>query len=291
MPPPTITTSDTLLRFSHPKSERYLVRRFTKDGPRQVTDSVTVEEPLEIRITHSFKGIRKTESVAVIMRTPGEDCRLAAGFLLGEGIITRREELLELRQLGDETNSNEVLAELSPSVDVETWRLRRSTVVNSACGLCGKSAVEALIGNAPPFEADSLSVRPGLIYHIPALLEPRQTAFSESGGLHAAASVSPEGNVGQVFEDIGRHNALDKLVGSRLLEGALPFSESFVFMSSRASFELVQKCLAARCPMLITIGAPSSLAIELARRQAMTLVGFIRTDHFNVYSGEWRVTE
>jgi FdhD protein len=277
----------TILPTHQRQTEPFLVCRFSKSGVRHVADTVIREEPLEILITYSFKSTRRTESVAVTMRTPGHDNQLAAGFLCSEGVVERPEDIAAIRALGS-TQSNEVLVELAPGVDVETWRMRRATLVSSACGLCGKRAIES-IPEVWRAGEDELQIDPELIYQLPALLRKNQPGFDESGGLHAAASVSCVGEMLSVFEDVGRHNALDKLIGAYLLDGRLPLQESFLFMSSRGSFELVQKSLAAGCGMLVTIGAPSSLAIEFARARGLTLVGFVREDHFNVYSGEWRL--
>jgi FdhD protein len=265
----------------------FRVRRIAGGSSSSFTDVVAVEEPFEIRISYSFKSTRRTESVAVTMRTPGEERELAAGFLLSEGVIDKSADILEIRTLGS-TGCNEVLVELSPGVDVESWRLRRSTLLSSACGLCGKSTLDSIpvssakIGNSPRVSRE-------FIYRLPALLSGHQANFSKTGGLHAAALVRPGGELEAVFEDIGRHNALDKLIGYSLLAGSLPLSDRVVFMSSRGSFELVQKSLAAGCPILATIGAPSSLAIEFARDRGQTLIGFVRDSHFNLYSGEWRI--
>lgn len=277
----------TTLRELEPQTGEFVVCRFSKGGVRRVTDRVTREEPLEIRITYSFKSTRRTESAAVTMRTPGYDQQLAAGFLCSEGVISCADDIAEIRPLGS-AESNEVLVELSPEVDVEAWRLRRTTLVNSACGLCGKRVIES-IPEVQPAAEDELRISPELIYRLPALLRQNQTAFEESGGLHAASLVSPDGEMLSVFEDVGRHNALDKLIGAYLLERRLPLPKGFLFMSSRGSFELVQKSLAAGCGMLVTIGAPSSLAVESARARGLTLIGFVREDHFNVYAGEWRL--
>jgi FdhD protein len=278
-----------ILPNHHRQTEPFVVSRFSRSGVRRVADRVTREEPLEIRIMYSFKNARRTESVAVTMRTPGHDQQLVAGFLCSEGVITHANDIAEIRALGG-SNSNEVLIELSPDVEVEAWRLRRATLVSSACGLCGKRAIESL-PDLPPAGAEEMRVSPELIYELPALLRQQQNAFDESGGLHAAALVSPEGEMLSVFEDVGRHNALDKLIGAYLLDDRLPLGNNFLFMSSRGSFELVQKSLAAGCAMLVAIGAPSSLAIEFARARRLTLIGFVRESHFNVYSGEWRLLQ
>jgi FdhD protein len=273
--------------LSDSQAEHFLVQRYTQNGMRRVTDVVTREEPLEIRIQYSFKDSRRTESVALTMRTPGNERELAAGFLFAEGVISGPQDLLDIRMLGS-GEPNEVLAEIHPGVDVETWRLRRATLLTSACGICGKATMESL-PEVPHAEDGGLRIPAELIYALPQLLKERQTAFGQSGGLHAAGLVTPEGELLAVFEDVGRHNALDKLIGGQLLEGRLPMRGKMLLMSSRSSFELVQKSLAAGSSALITIGAPSTLAIEFARAKGLTLIGFVRGDHFNVYAGEWRV--
>jgi FdhD protein len=269
------------------RAGHFLVRRFSSSGVERVTDTVTREEPLEIRITYSFKDVRRTDSVAITMRTPGDDRELVAGFLYSEGVVAIAQDIIGIRALGSD-DSNELLVEIHPNVDVAAWRLRRATMLSSACGICGKRTIES-IPEAPFAGEDCLFVTADLIYRLPSLLAKRQVAFGESGGLHAAGLVTQNGELLSVFEDVGRHNALDKLIGARFLSGDLPLQDKLLVMSSRSSFELVQKSLAAGCNMLVTIGAPSTLAIEFAKARGMTLVGFVRDDHFNVYAGEWRV--
>jgi len=271
-----------------------LVRRFDikriRDGrPERIVDTVATEEPLDIRVSYWFKDVTHTQSLALTMRTPGHDRELAAGLLLSEGVIRGAEDLVDLRVLGAEP-SNEIVAELARDVDLDAWKLQRNTVVNSSCGVCGKRSREAIAW--PDYGAansDALIAEASLIDQLPSLLAEQQKAFSKTGGLHAAALVNPQGGIEQVFEDIGRHNALDKLVGSCLLQGRLPLRDRILFLSSRSSFELVQKTVMAGGVMLVTVGAPSSLAIETAREFGVTLIGFARERRFNIYSGDWRV--
>jgi FdhD protein len=270
------------------QTRTFPVRKISTVGPVHTLDTVVIEEPLEIRTAFWFKEARITESIAVTMRTPGDEEELAAGFLLSEGVVRERDDIVEIRRLGPGDPCNELHVELAPHVDVENWRLRRSTLLSSACGLCGKKTLESIPESADT-SCDSLRVQPGFIRALPALLDQHQRVFQSTGGLHGAALVTPGCGIEAAFEDIGRHNALDKLLGHCFLQGMLPLSRSLIFMTSRGSFELVQKTLAAGSPALATIGAPSSLAIELARSRGLTLVGFIRNDHFNVYAGEWRV--
>lgn len=270
-----------------------LVRRFSiqrVDGLERtrLLDHVAVEEPLEIRIRYWFKDAQLSESVAVTMRTPGHDRELAAGFLLSEGIIRDCNQLAELRSLGS-SDSNEVLAELSKDVDVESWRMARNSFVSSSCGLCGKRSREAIAQSLPGIPSEGVHFRASFIEKLSDQLNNHQQGFSQTGGLHAAALFASDGTLEAVFEDIGRHNALDKLIGHCVLRGQVPLRRHLLFMSSRSSFELVQKAVAAGAPVLATVGSSSSLAVETARDQGLTLVGFVRGSRFNVYSGEWRI--
>jgi FdhD protein len=270
------------------QTKQYSIHRTRAEETVRVTDVVAVEEPLEIRILHWFKSVPKAESLAVTMRTPGADRKLVAGYLFSESIISGQQDLLGIQALGEAAASNEYLAELARHVDVEQWRLSRASFVNSSCGLCGKRGIDAL-PELPQLEEGNLEIRAGVVGQLPGLLAERQKGFIETGGLHAAARFDATGQMQACYEDVGRHNALDKLIGDAFLKGQLPWLNQMIFMSSRGSFELVLKCIAAGCPVLATVGAPSSLAIDAARARQMTLIGFVRGDQFNVYSGEWRV--
>jgi FdhD protein len=267
---------------------RFRVQRIQGSRSECILDTVAAEEPLEIRVTHWLKASRKTTTVAVTMRTPGHDRELAIGFLLSEGIIRSRQQLMDVRPLGVEP-SDEILVELSKDVDVEGWRLAHHSFVNSSCGICGKSSREAIAQEVPARNHDNFCIDVSLIEKLPALLREGQRGFAKTGGLHAAACITPEGHIAAAFEDIGRHNALDKLIGWSLLSGWIPLRDCVLFLSSRSSFELVQKTAMAGAPILATVGGPSSLAIETARDFSITLIGFVREGRFNVYSGEWRI--
>lgn len=274
-------------------SESSLVRRFSVKRIRnaeseRVVDTVAAEEPLEIRVSYWFKDARIADSLALTMRTPGHDRELAAGFLFSEGIIHERANILELRPLGCEP-SNEIVAELSKEVEIESWRLTRSTFVNSSCGVCGKRSRDAMPEPPSDHSTDGFRVDAAVIARLPRLVGQEQQGFAKTGGLHAAALVNSAGIVEQVFEDIGRHNALDKLIGWCVLNGRVPLVDSLLFLSSRSSFELIQKTVTAGAPVLATVGGPSSLAIETAREHGVTLLGFVRDERFNIYSGEWRI--
>jgi FdhD protein len=267
---------------------RVSIQRILRSGSERVLDDVPVEEPLSIRVAHWFKDVQITESLSITMRTPGHDRELVAGFLFAEGIVQHSRDLLELRSLGGEP-SNEILAVLAKDVDLEIWRAARSGFLNSSCGVCGKRNREAIAQAAPLSAQDHFCVSASLMERLPVLLGERQRGFLATGGLHAAALATADGVIEAVFEDIGRHNALDKLIGWALLNGALPWRDRVVFLTSRGSFELVQKAAAAGAPVLATVGGPSSLAVETARDCQMTLIGFVREARFNVYSGDWRI--
>jgi FdhD protein len=266
----------------------FSVKRIRISESECITDTVAVEEPLQIRIRYWFKETQIAEAFAVTMRTPGHDRELAAGLLFSEGILRGREELTDLRTLGG-ASPNEILAELAPGVDVEGWRVTRNGIMNSSCGICGKRSREALSQQVPALPRNEFTISRKLIEDLPALLRSKQTGFSQTGGLHAAALVDQYGNVIAAFEDVGRHNALDKLIGFCVLTGQTPLRHQVIFMSSRSSFELIQKAAMAGAPVLATVGGPSSLAIETAREHGMTLIGFVRQGRFNIYSGEWRI--
>ena len=253
----------------------------------RLIDLVAPEEPLDIRISYRVKDAQFTESIALTMRTPGHERELTAGLLLAEGVIEKAGDLTALRFLGSE-NRNEILAELAPGVDVEIWRLRRNTLLSSSCGVCGKVSREQI---APMVQNQGSggTVSAELIFSLPRLLQSHQEGFAQTGGLHAAALINENGTLEQVFEDIGRHNALDKVLGWCLLNDSLPVGNRILFLSSRSSFELVQKTAMAGGFILATVGGPSSLAIETARALGITLVGFVRDGRCNVYSGEWRI--
>lgn len=254
----------------------------------RVTDTVAAEEPLEIRLRYWFKEAQIAQPLAVTMRTPGHDRELAAGLLFSEGILHNRGELTDLRTLGGE-GSNEIWAELASGVDVEGWRLARSGIMNSSCGVCGKRSREALSQQISATPRNEFVLSRKLIESLPERLRSCQEGFSETGGLHAAALIDGRGKVCAAFEDIGRHNALDKLIGCCFLNGQTPLSDRIIVMSSRSSFELIQKTAMCGAPVLATVGGPSSLAIETAREHGITLIGFLRGDRFNIYSGEWRI--
>lgn len=241
-------------------------------------DWVAVEEPLEIRLGG--------KPISITMRTPGHDVELAAGFLFGEGILTMASDVERIEVSG----ANLVTVSVREGFDVDHARLERNFYTTSSCGVCGKASIEALHATGcVMLDRDGFTASAETIHGLPAALRQSQTVFDRTGGLHAAALFEPDGTLCAVREDVGRHNAVDKVIGSEFLAGRTPLNIRMLLVSGRASFELVQKALMAGIPLLAAVGAPSSLAVDLARRFQMTLLGFVRDDRFNVYAGDWRV--
>ena len=237
------------------------------------------------------------------MRTPGDDAELAAGFLFTEGIIKNAEQIKQLRhcglKIGRQTsvldraaalNSNTIRVDLNGGIEIDIKRLERHFYTTSSCGVCGKSSIEALHTAAQKLEhRDHPRVESNTILSLPDTLRGLQNVFDQTGGLHASAIFNANGELEIIREDVGRHNALDKAIGARFMADALPLSDKILLVSGRASFELVQKALMAGISILAAVGAPSSLAVELAAEFGMTLVGFVRDGRFNVYTGESRI--
>src|SRR5215208_96354 len=265
--------------------------RVVEEGRARVRpDSLATEEPMEIRL---ISGDAK-HTVAVTMRTPGADFELAAGFLYGEGIVSSPEDILKISYCVDsdldaEQQYNIVNVELRGDRDYYLKPLERHFYTTSACGVCGKASLEQLELRSCPVIPPGPEVSAETIYSLPETLREAQGLFDATGGLHAAALFDGEGELLALREDVGRHNATDKLVGWALLEGRLPLSEHVVLVSGRSSFEIMQKCLTAGVPIVSAISAPSSLAVDVAREFEMTLVGFLRGGRFNVYAGADRV--
>jgi FdhD protein len=256
-------------------------------------DALAVEEPLEIRLAwRDADGSKRVEPLTVTMRTPGDDFDLVAGFLHAEGVITTPADLVEMTYCrgGDEQQYNIVEARLAPGIVPDMRPLERSFYATSACGVCGKASLDAVEARGCRLLADGPTVRAALLPELPERLREAQAVFARTGGLHAAGLFTAEGEPVHVREDVGRHNAVDKTLGRAFLDRLLPASEHILVVSGRASFELVQKAVAAAVPVLVAVGAPSTLAVDLAARFRQTLVGFARHGGFNVYTGEERVS-
>lgn len=286
---------------------RILRFRDGEDAPKAVDDSLATEEPLEIRVTWQPppspahpRPRPETHSVAVTMRTPGHDFELAAGFLFTEGLLHAPRDVTRISYCsGNEPQEYNLLeVRLRPGARFDPDSLNRNFYMTSSCGICGKAALDAVenLGCAPFPENDSEreALAPEVIRSLPNRLREGQPVFSRTGGLHAAALFGWDGSLGTLREDVGRHNAVDKVVGHSFLNGLVPLTGeggggSGIVVSGRASFELLQKALMAGISTLVAVGAPSSLAVDFARRYRMTLIGFAKGDGFNVYSGEFRL--
>lgn len=241
-------------------------------------DLLAVEEPLEIQIDG--------RTVAVTMRTPGDDRELAVGFLFTEGILQSREQIAEIV----EPAPNVVSIALESGADVDLKRLERHFYMSSSCGVCGKASIQAIEQTgcvAPPRGLPQVDA--SVVRGLPDALRATQPNFDRTGGLHAAGLFDAEGCKIAVREDVGRHNAVDKLIGAEFLAGRVPLNSQILMLSGRVSFELVQKALMAGIPLIAAVGAPSSLAVELALRYGITLMGFVREGRFNIYCGESRI--
>jgi FdhD protein len=261
------------------------VGRVTGSLSVPASDEISVEEPLEIRIAEHSQGGPPT-SVAVTMRTPGDDVELAAGFLFTEGIITGPDDLEEVERTGP----NAVRARLRPGIALDPAKLDRRSFVSSSCGACGKRSIAAvrvlrrhwIIPGEP-------RLAPEVVHRLPQALRAGQSGFARTGGIHASGLFDATGRLLGLREDVGRHNALDKLIGAELLAGRAHLADRLVLLSGRVSFELVQKAAIAGVPVLGAVGAPSSLAVDLARECGMTLLGFVRDARFNVFSDSGRI--
>jgi FdhD protein len=253
------------------------------ESPRREPDALAREEPLEIRV--------RGQSVAVTMRTPGHDAELAAGFLLTEGLVKQRADIIEIAhcQQGEAGHlGNTLNVFLAPSVVVDFAQLTRHVFASSSCGLCGKATIESVHQHFPSVSS-SVRIAPEALLQLPRKLAAQQATFAQTGGLHAAALFAATGEMLVLREDVGRHNAVDKVLGWAFLNGPFRPADHILLVSGRASFEILQKALAARVPVVAAVSAPSSLAVEFARRSGQTLVGFLRGDGLNVYAGEDRL--
>jgi FdhD protein len=263
----------------------------TETGASSQRDQLAVEEPLEIRLQSYREGVIQRQSIAITMRTPGHDRELAMGFLAGEGIISNMSEISSCEHTGTEVlkgnTSNVINVGLQPHVEVDLERLKRHFYTSSSCGVCGKASLEALeVIGAEAMIGDDFRISHHSLHKLTEKLRGDQHLFLETGGLHAAALFDHNGTPLCLREDVGRHNAMDKVCGYQL-ENSGPMAG--VFVSGRASFELMQKALMARLPILAAVGAPSSLAVAFAEEYNMTLVGFMRDGRFNIYTGEDRI--
>ena len=270
------------------------ISRIDGDSVVSIEDSVAVEEPLEIRLSSNTASGAAAKSISITMRTPGSDVELALGFLFTEGIITDRDQVSDARSVGEPDDAsglqNTILVEIRSDVELDLSRLERHFYTTSSCGVCGKASIDALrVTGCESLKDKGATFSRKLIREMPDKLLRQQQLFSQTGGLHAAAVFDHAGEILVVREDVGRHNAVDKVVGALLQAGKLPAHDYGLLVSGRASFELMQKALVAGIPSLVAVSAPSSLAVKLAHEFGMTLIGFLRGDRFNIYAGEQRI--
>jgi FdhD protein len=264
---------------------RRRVRRVEGDAVRPMIDTLAAEEPMEIRVGG--------EAVAVTMRTPGSDFELAAGFCLTEGLIDDPDDIAGIRYC----------AGTAPDTGLQTYNvvdltrrgggtvpldLRRNVYTTSSCGICGTASIDAVRRDHPPVD-DDVRVPTSVLADLPAAMRRAQRVFDRTGGLHAAARFSAAGDLLDLREDVGRHNAVDKVIGAAALRGELPLTGQVLMVSGRVAFEIVQKAWRARMPVIAAVSAPTSLAVQLAEDAGMTLVGFVRGERMNVYCGQWRL--
>lgn len=258
-------------------------------------DFLTVEEPLEIRVSYDSKSKRDPMSLAVAMRTPGHDLELVTGFLFSEGLIRSKADLETVEWLDepslDKNLQNVAYVELTPSHSFEPEKLIRNLMTSSSCGVCSKSSIESLEVILPPKQEDDFRISSHSLKNLPHKLTQAQAQFRKTGGLHACATFSPNGSIEFVAEDVGRHNAMDKLLGSYLNRESNELRSRGVLLSGRASFELLHKAAIGSVPFVASIGPPSSLALELAATRDISLVGFLKNDGFNIYNAAQRIDD
>jgi FdhD protein len=266
--------------------------RVNTEGVFPSEDALAIEEPLEIIIGYGTASKRQRKTIAVTMRTPDYDFELALGFLFTEGVIASKNDVKSIRFLED----NRVLVDLDEKIVFDFDTLNRHFYTTSSCGVCGKASIEAISTQSCfILQKDSPKIPKAVIFKIPLQLIENQLLFNKTGGVHASLLFAPQPPKGEykatkVFEDVGRHNALDKLIGWACQNDLLPLKNNILLVSGRASFELIQKAMMAGIPIVAAIGAPSSLAVQLADENGMTLIGFLKQDKFNIYTNSDRIT-
>ena len=273
--------------MQHTSIAHVQVKRVRNHQLLEAADELAVEEPLEINLQYGSKDQPICKAISVTMRTPGQDEELALGFLWTEGIIQRPQQVANTAVLVDE---NKVLVTLNENEKPTLQKVERNFYTTSSCGVCGKASIGAIrTVSCYKNTSDNIGVDTGLFYCLEDELRKQQRLFASTGGLHASALFDLEGNLIMLREDVGRHNALDKLIGAAFLNDALPLDGAILLLSGRASFELVQKATMAGIKIVAAVGAPSSLAVQLAQDAGMTLIGFLRHQGFNIYSGAHRI--
>ncbi|SHN06521.1 FdhD protein [Cyclobacterium lianum] len=271
------------------------VVKYSRTNSLLLQDLVAAEEPLQIRLEFEKAGSWYKKDLLVTMRSPGDDFDLAMGFLFSEGIVREEKDILLMRycrQVREEEKGNVLLVRLAPNPEIDLAELNRNFYTHSSCGVCGKTAIDAVQCRALRLEDDpDWQIDPDTLMALPHALKEHQTGFKYTGGLHAAVLYDARGKIQLIREDVGRHNALDKLIGAALTGSIALERRKIVLLSGRVSFEMVQKAANAQIPVLVAFGAPTSLAANLARSKNLTLVGFLKQDAFNVYSGQERIKQ
>ena len=274
------------MKPGQPQDRAYDVAAVRDSTVDRFSDRLAAEEPMEVRVRWQSGGRSREKSVAVTMLTPGDDFELAAGFQLTERVIGGRDEIVDIAyclDVDEPQERNVVTVTLAPGVALDVERLQRNFFASSSCGVCGKATLEALdLDGCHPIH-DTVTVSANVLRSLPERMRAAQGVFTATGGLHAAAAFAPEGELMVIREDVGRHNAVDKVAGERLMNGE-SLRGCVLVVSGRAGYEIVQKALVAGAPVVAAIGAPSSLAVDVARRFGITLIGFLREDRYNVYS-------
>ena len=281
--------------MTKPSVSNVNITRITDNQSEQTEDLLAVEEPMEIRLGFGPMEARQQKSVSVTMRTPGNDFELALGFLFTEGIIQYPTDVYKIQyctELNTQENlENIVRVELKPNLNIDLSKLQRNFYTTSSCGVCGKESIEAIKTNCMVQQLDlTLQITPQTITQLPDKLRAQQSVFEYTGGIHACALFDAAGNILLLREDVGRHNALDKLIGAAMHASTIKLNETILLLSGRASFELLQKAAMAGIPVVCAVGAPSSLAVQTAVSFNITLVGFLRNQRFNIYACPERIT-
>ena len=273
---------------------KYKVTKLKNNNIEEVKDSVSVEEPLEMILRFEKNGKWKNENISITMRTPGNDEDLISGFLFNERIIENFSDIEKIEKQGDEVGDyniqNKIIATIKNTKNIDIGKLKRNFITNSSCGVCGKTSldtVEILKNDKMSLSYPKISEK--IILKSPELLVSKQSEFSKTGGIHASSLITDQGEVLATREDVGRHNALDKLIGHVHKNKLIDNSSQFIACSGRLNFELVQKALMSNIGLMAGVGAPTSLAIDLAKRFDMTLLGFVKSNSFNIYSNKERV--
>jgi len=275
-------------------NSKYKITKFTKGKLENIEDLISIEEPLEISLRFKDKEKWITKSLSITMRTPGHDEDLVRGFLFNEQIIQNIKDIENIESFGDKVGQyniqNKILVTLNNSQNVNISNIKREFLTNSSCGVCGKSSLDALeIIKKDKTPKSNPKLRKEIIINSPSILRKNQSEFAKTGGIHASGLFSSNGSLISLREDVGRHNALDKMIGDSLLNNYLKPNDQFITCSGRLNFELVQKVLMTNIGLMIGVGAPTSLAIDLANRFDMTLVGFVKEDSFNIYTNNQKV--